>query len=69
LRIKSLFFSSLELNGLQRKSEGIGIFLISHEIADVFDLADRVAVMKNGQVVGCAKTGDVDKGEVPGILG
>ena len=37
---------------LQLKSEGIGIFLISHDIADVFDLADRVAVMKNGQVVG-----------------
>src|ERR1700710_1446675 len=33
----------------QLKSEGIGIFLISHDIHDVFDLADRVSVMKNGQ--------------------
>ncbi|MCP4316987.1 MAG: sugar ABC transporter ATP-binding protein [Hyphomicrobiales bacterium] len=53
---------------LQLKSEGIGIFLISHDIADVFDLADRVAVMKNGQVVGYAKTGDVDKDEVLGMI-
>ena len=40
----------------QLKAEGIGIFLISHDIHDVFDLADRVAVMKNGQVVGIART-------------
>lgn len=53
---------------LQLKSEGIGIFLISHDIADVFDLADRVAVMKNGQVVGYAKTEDVDKDEVLGMI-
>ena len=40
----------------QLKSEGIGIFLISHDIHDVFDLADRVAVMKNGRIVGTAKS-------------
>ena len=50
----------------QLKSEGIGIFLISHDIHDVFDLADRVVVMKNGQVVGQAKTSDVTKDEVLG---
>ena len=30
---------------LQLKEEGIGIFLISHDIHDVFDLADRISVM------------------------
>ena len=39
----------------QLKKDGIGIFLISHDIHDVFDLADRVAVMKNGQMVGYAR--------------
>ena len=39
----------------QLKAEGIGIFLISHDIHDVFDLADRVCVMKNGRVVGTAQ--------------
>lgn len=53
---------------LQLKSEGIGIFLISHDIHDVFELADRVAVMKNGQVVGHAKTTDVDEDEVLGMI-
>jgi ABC-type sugar transport system ATPase subunit len=46
----------------------IGIFLISHDIHDVFDLADRVAVMKNGQVVGVARTSDVTKDEVLGMI-
>ncbi len=53
---------------LKLKSEGIGIFLISHDIHDVFELADRVAVMKNGQVVGHAKTQDVDEDEVLGMI-
>ncbi|WP_158815665.1 ATP-binding cassette domain-containing protein [Methylocapsa sp. S129] len=52
----------------QLKAEGIGIFLISHDIHDVFDLADRVAVMKNGQVVGAARTEDVTKDEVLGMI-
>jgi D-xylose transport system ATP-binding protein len=50
------------------KSEGIGIFLISHDIHDVFDLADRIVVMKNGQVVGSARTSDVTKDEVLGMI-
>ena len=52
----------------QLKSEGIGIFLISHDIHDVFDLADRIVVMKNGQVVGTAYTSDVTKDEVLGMI-
>jgi D-xylose transport system ATP-binding protein len=52
----------------QLKAEGIGIFLISHDIHDVFDLADRVCVMKNGQVVGTARTKDVTEDEVLGMI-
>jgi D-xylose transport system ATP-binding protein len=50
------------------KKDGIGIFLISHDIHDVFDLADRVSVMKNGRVVGHARTQDVTKDEVLGMI-
>ena len=52
----------------QLKSEGIGIFLISHDIHDVFDLADRVCVMKNGRVVGTARTTDVSPDDVLGMI-
>jgi D-xylose transport system ATP-binding protein len=52
----------------QLKADGIGIFLISHDIHDVFDLADRIAVMKNGRVVGTANVKDVTKDEVLGMI-
>ncbi|WP_274423128.1 ATP-binding cassette domain-containing protein [Chelativorans sp. YIM 93263] len=52
----------------QLKQDGIGIFLISHDIHDVFDLADRVVVMKNGQVVGTGSTKDVTEDEVLGMI-
>ena len=35
----------------QLKDEGIGIFLISHDIHDVFDLSDRISVMYHGRIV------------------
>jgi D-xylose transport system ATP-binding protein len=51
----------------QLKSEGIGIFLISHDIHDVFDLADRHGrASSHGRVVGTARTADVSKDEVLG---
>lgn len=52
----------------QLKKDGIGIYLISHDIHDVFDLADRITVMKNGKIVGNAKTTDVTKDEVLGMI-
>jgi D-xylose transport system ATP-binding protein len=48
----------------QLKREGIGIFLISHEIHDVFDLADRISVMKNGREVGTVSKQDVTVDDV-----
>jgi D-xylose transport system ATP-binding protein len=43
----------------QLKSEGIGIFLISHDIHDVLELCDRASVMKNGKLVGTVDVKDV----------
>jgi D-xylose transport system ATP-binding protein len=52
----------------QLKADGIGIFLISHDLHDVFDLADRICVMKNGKVVGTARTCEVSKDEVLAMI-
>jgi len=41
------------------KAEGIGIFLISHDIHDVMELCDRASVMKNGKLVGSVKIDEV----------
>jgi D-xylose transport system ATP-binding protein len=52
----------------QLKNEGIGIFLISHDIHDVFDLADRIAVMLQGKLVGVVNKHEVTKDDVLGMI-
>jgi len=52
----------------QLKAEGVGIFLISHDMPDVFALSDRLAVMKNGRMVGTYNTHDVNEDEVLGMI-
>ena len=52
----------------QLKSEGIGIFLISHDIHDVFDLADRISVMLQGELVGTVNKSEVTKDEVLAMI-
>jgi D-xylose transport system ATP-binding protein len=52
----------------QLKAEGIGIFLISHDIHDVFDLADRISVMLQGKLVGTVNKGDVTMDEVLAMI-
>ncbi|MFZ9445368.1 MAG: sugar ABC transporter ATP-binding protein, partial [Ilumatobacteraceae bacterium] len=49
-------------------SEGIGIFLISHDIHDVFDLADRISVMMQGRLVGTVDKDKVTKDDVLGMI-
>lgn len=43
----------------QLKAQGIGIFLIDHDVHAVMDLCDRASVMKNGQLVGTVNIEDV----------
>ena len=52
----------------QLKAEGIGIFLISHDIHDVFDLSDRITVMLQGKLVGTVDKDKVTKDEVLGMI-
>ena len=52
----------------QLKSEGIGNFLISHDIHDVFDLADRISVMMQGRLVGTVEKSKVTKDEVLAMI-
>ena len=50
------------------KAAGVGIFLISHDMPDVFGLSDRLCVMKNGKTVGTYKTAEVTEDEVLGMI-
>ena len=52
----------------QLKDEGIGIFLISHDIHDVFDLSDRISVMYHGRIVDTVDKGSVTTDEVLAMI-
>lgn len=52
----------------QLKEEGLGIILISHDIHDVFDLADRISVMLQGKLVGTVDKDDVTTDEVLAMI-
>jgi len=43
------------------KNRGVTVIYISHMLEEVFEIADRVTVMKDGQVVGTKNTCDTDK--------
>lgn len=50
------------------QAEGIGIFLVSHDMGDVFELCDRVMVMNKGENVGTHKIDDVSKDDVLSLI-
>ena len=52
----------------QLREEGLGIFLISHDIHDVFDLSDRISVMLQGKLVGTVKKTDVTQDQVLAMI-
>jgi len=52
----------------QLKDEGIGIFLISHDIHDVYDLSDRVSVMYHGRIVDTVHKSDITTDEILGMI-
>jgi len=52
----------------QLKEEGIGIFLISHDIHDVFDLSDRISVMYHGQIVDTVDKTSVTPDEIVSMI-
>ncbi len=50
------------------KRQGLGIFLIEHDIHNVMQLCDRASVMKNGQLVGTVDVKDVTDDDILGMI-
>jgi D-xylose transport system ATP-binding protein len=50
------------------KAQGLGIFLIEHDIHNVMKLCDRAVVMKNGQHVGTVNVADVTDDDILGMI-
>jgi D-xylose transport system ATP-binding protein len=50
------------------KSQGLGIFLISHDTHEMMNLCDRVSVMKNGRLVGTERVEDVTEDDILSMI-
>lgn len=50
------------------KEQGLAIILISHSLDDVFEVSDRIHVMRRGQCVGTVKTQETNNAEVLGMI-
>jgi D-xylose transport system ATP-binding protein len=50
------------------KKQGLGIFLIEHDIHNVMKLCDRASVMKNGQLVGTVNVDEVTDEDILSMI-
>ena len=50
------------------KKQGLGIFLIEHDIHNVMKLCDRASVMKNGKLVGTVNVDEVTDEDILGMI-
>jgi ABC-type sugar transport system ATPase subunit len=45
----------------QLRRQGLGILYVSHHLEEVFEISDRVAVLRDGKLVGVRPTGELDE--------
>lgn len=50
------------------KQQGLAIILISHSLDDVFEVSDRIHVMRRGKCAGVVKTAETNNQEVLGLI-
>ncbi len=50
------------------RERGLGVVVISHNLANVFEVADRIAVLRLGRMVATLDTHDVSREEVVGAI-
>ena len=50
------------------KGRGVTFLYISHRLEEVFAIADRISVLRDGRYLGTHKTGDVSQQEIVGLI-
>ena len=58
------------LYGIVRKFKGMGrsVLMISHDLEEILEVADRLTVLRDGRVVGTVKTGEITMGELKRMM-
>lgn len=46
------------------RNEGVGVVYVSHRLEEIFEIADRVTILKDGQVVGTCPVGEISREEM-----
>jgi len=50
------------------KQKGTSILYVSHRMDEIFQISDRITVLRNGQVVGTKRTADVSKDQIIAMM-
>ena len=50
------------------RERGVGIIYISHKLSEVFELADRVTVLRDGEYVGTKEVAEVSEGDLINMM-
>lgn len=50
------------------RAQGITVLMISHNLEHVFQIADRIAVLKNGRLVGVVRADETSREKVVGMI-
>lgn len=50
------------------RDRGVGIVYISHKMDEIFDLTDRITVLRDGQVQGTVETSETDVGQITQMM-
>ena len=53
---------------LDLRSRGVTIIVISHEMADVFEISDKIVVLLQGRCVGIKEKSKTDIGEIAKLI-
>jgi ribose transport system ATP-binding protein len=52
----------------QWKARGLGIIIVTHRMDEIFRVADRATVLRNGQVVGRVQIGETNREQLIGLI-
>ena len=50
------------------KSKGVGIIYISHKIEEIFQISDRITVLRDGQYIATKNTNELDKNSLISLM-